>query len=149
MSRALSAPRAKRWVVSWMCGVYEHLFAYLEADLVGAQPPAPAQACELAEPARLLYRVAELVNADWSEEEAATELGPLAGEDCLRAAYGLLLSSLVRNPLVDVRGIRMARIVLAALDGHRRARASGLQRLGVVGEVADPSRPRLWWRRRT
>ena len=118
--------------------MYEDLFAYLEADLVGAQPPPPAKPCQPAEPARVLGWAAELVNADWSEEEAATELGQLATGDCLRAAYTMLLGSLMCNPLADVRGIRIARILLAALDGYRAplpARALPIQRSGLLARL--------------
>lgn len=98
--------------------MYDDLLAYLEADLVGAERPV-ARRRHFADPTRLLTRAAELANEDWSEAEAARELGHLASADCLRAAHIMVLGSLMRNPFVDVRGIRVARILVAAIDEHR------------------------------
>jgi hypothetical protein len=117
--------------------MHDELLAFLEADLVRADPP-PARGCHLADPARLIDRVAELANADWSEAEAASELGRLASVECLRAAHAVVVGALMRNPLVDVRGIRMARILLAALAEHHvplPVRATASRRRGLLARL--------------
>lgn len=98
--------------------MYDDLLAYLEADLVGAERPR-AGPLGFSDPVILLGRVAELANDDWSESEAASELVRLASADCLRAAHVMVLGSLTRSPFVCVRGIRMARILVAATEERR------------------------------
>lgn len=103
--------------------MHDEPWAFLEADLAGATP-SPAWGRRLADPTRLLIRAAELANNDWSEVEAARELGRLATVDCLRAAHTAVLHALILNPFLDIRGIRIARILQATLDGDVRAHSA-------------------------
>jgi hypothetical protein len=101
----------------------EDLFAFLEAELAG-DPPTPAAHAEEAVP--LLQRAAQLVTADWPEDEAARELARTSRHEDLRDAHLLLLRALLRSPFVERKGIRIARIMWRALD---------------VQEAADQDRP--------
>ena len=98
-----------------MVHMYDGLLEYLEADLAGAQVPA-TRSYDDASPARLLQAVAELANSEWTEDEAAREAVRLARPDALRAAYAVAFGSLLSNPFVDILGIRITRILLAAID---------------------------------
>lgn len=103
----------------------EDLFAFLEADLAEAAPaPAPSATAENA--VRLLQRAAQLITADWPEDEAARELARTSRYEDLRDAHLLLLRALLRSPFVERKGIRVARIMWRALD---------------VQEAADQHRP--------
>lgn len=95
--------------------MYDDPLAYLEADLGGADLP-KATVCRPSDPAYLLKHVAELANNEWSEAEAAAEIAARACVDCLVVAYAEVVNALCRNPFVDIPGIRIARILLAALD---------------------------------
>lgn len=64
----------------------------------------------------VLQRAAELANDDWTEEEAGWELASLCDHSELHSAQQALLAGLARSPYVDVRGIRMSRIIWKALD---------------------------------
>lgn len=60
----------------------------------------------------LLGRALELANDDWTEQEAAMELARVAGGDRekLLAVYERLITGLVRQATLDVRGVRASRI---------------------------------------
>jgi hypothetical protein len=90
------------------------LFRFLEADLSSAGsldtvPGGPGK------PVDVLQRAAELVNDDWSEEEAGAELARLSTREALHAAQTRLISSLAANRALDLVGIRMTRIIWKAL----------------------------------
>lgn len=92
---------------------YEELFDYLERSLVDAEDFEIPAALEWRDPLEL---AAELANDDWPEDEAGREVVRRASYDEIRQAQASLLCELMRNPCVDVRGIRMSRILWAALD---------------------------------
>jgi predicted nucleic acid-binding protein len=98
----------------------DDLFDFLEADLAGPAPdPEVAVAREDAVP--LLQRAAQLVTADWAEDEAARELARTTRYEDLRDAHLLLLRALLRSPFVERKGIRIARIMWRALDVQEAA----------------------------
>ena len=68
----------------------------------------------------------ELANAEWTEDEAACELARANRPDDVRAAYSLVLSSLMSKTRIDIRGIRAARILLRALDKTTPGRAASM-----------------------
>ena len=68
----------------------------------------------------VLGRARELVNDEWSEAEAARELASLAAYDELRDTHIRLLAALLRTPFVDIPGIRVSRVIWAALDVSAR-----------------------------
>ena len=90
----------------------EDLFAFLERDLAGERQASTAMLGVLSP----LEQVAELANADWSEDEAGTELARTCDRLDLLWAQHLLLNSLMRNAGLDRQGVQMARIVARALS---------------------------------
>ncbi len=91
----------------------DELFDYLERSLVAAEDFDLPDALCSRDPLELAM---ELANDEWSEDEAGRELARRASYDDIRLAQANLLCTLMRNPAVDIRGIRMSRILWAALD---------------------------------
>jgi hypothetical protein len=91
----------------------EAVLAYLDASIEGTSGRGPR-------PRRLdlMERVLELTSGDWPEDEAGAELAWLAGYDerMLELLCHRLILGLVRNPFLDVVGVRASRVTFRALE---------------------------------
>jgi len=87
------------------------LFDFLEANLAGGVAIPPHSGA-----VDLVTRVAELANADWTDDEAAHEMTRFCTYEEIRVAQVSVLAALVQNPATDLHRIRVSRILWRALD---------------------------------
>lgn len=114
----------------------DDLFAFLEQDLTGTISPPCFRNCVL--------HSAELATAEWTDHEAGQEVARRSGREDVLSGYVTVLTSLARNPMADVRGVRMARILRRALDELDPPALAP----APVAPAAEPPKHRNWMRLR-